>query len=317
LISIRKSVSELEKCSQMQAATVSGYAMAICAVGEYAVQLDPVQNQAQFRQFRQNLSALQKAVVAASEPEDFQAIQASLRSELRDYRDKAQECLVRMRAEMQDAADAMQALTEGVATSVTDHKQQLEDNLQTLRAAAESEDLAQVRTAIRTAIAGIEQCCEQVLRANQVMIAQFNDEIRSLHREMDNERKLLYTDRASGAWNRKKIETRIEDLLDRGEAFCVVIARMNSLKRLGKGVLKELVKRANGILGRDAMFGRWKEDEFAVIVEANTATAIAISSELSRVMLRITTVVVEQPPGGDPDKFRQRLKQASDVLHGA
>src|ERR1035438_5564214 len=148
------------------------------------------------------------------------------------------------------------------------------------------------------------------------MIAQFHDEIRSLHREMDNERKLLYTDRVSGAWNRKKMESRIEDLLDRGETFCVVIAWLNNLKRLEGSTLKEMVKSANGILGRDAMFGRWNEDEFAVIVDANAAAAIAISAELSRIMVRVTTVVVEQPSGSDPEKFRQRLEQASDLLHG-
>jgi GGDEF domain-containing protein len=310
LISIRKSVSELEKCSQMQAAAASGYALAICAVGEYAVELDP----AQTSQFRQNLGALRKAVEAASEPEDLEATQASLRSELRDYRDKAQACLVRMRSEIHAAAEAMQALTEGVSTNGTDHRQPLETNLQTLRTAAECGDLAQIRTVIRTAIAGIEQCCDQAFRANQLMIAQFNDEIRSLHREMDNERKLLYTDRASGAWNRKKMESRIEDLLERGETFCVVIAWF---KRPEESTLKDLVKRAHGILGNSAMFGRWTEDEFVVIVEANAGAAIAISGELSRMMARVTTVVVEQPSGGDPDKFRHKLQQASGVLRGA
>jgi GGDEF domain-containing protein len=310
LISIRESVNELEKCSQMQAATASSYALAICAVGEYAVEFDS----AQTSQFRQNLGALRQAVEAASEPEDLVATQSSLRSELRDYRDKTQARLVRIRAEMQAAAEAMQALTEGVSTNGTDHRQQLETNLQTLRTAAAGEDLAQIRSVIRTAIAGIEQCCDQAFRANQLIIAQFNDEIRSLHREMDNERKLLYTDRASGAWNRKKLESRIEDLLEHGETFCVVIAWF---KRPEESTLKDLVQRVNGILGNDAMFGRWTEDAFAVIVEANAAAAIAVSAGLSRMMMRVTTVVVEQPRRGDPDKFRHRLKQASGVLTGA
>lgn len=312
MISIRKSVSELEKYSRMQAATASSYALAISAEAEFAVELDPEQ----LRQFREHLGTLQKAVESASEPEDFEATQSSLRSELRDYRDQAHQCLARMRAEMQDAAEAMQALTEGVASNGTDYKHQLQLSLQGLRAAAESEDVAQIRAAIKTAIAGIEECCDQALRENQLMIAQFNDEIRSLHREMNNERKLLYTDRASGAWNRKKIESRIEDLLERADAFCVVIARIN-VKRLEESGLKELVKRANAVLGREAMFGRWKEDEFAVLVEANAATAIAVSAELSKVMERVNTVVVERTLGSDPDNFRQRLKQTSHVLRGA
>ncbi len=299
-------VSELEKCAQMRAVMASSYAMAICAVGEYAVDLDP----AQTSQFRENLGALRHAVDAASEPEDFQAAESSFRSALRDYRDKAQESVIRMRADMQAAAGAMEALTEGVSMNGTDHRQHLEASLQMLRTAADSGDLTQIRVVIQTAIGGIEQCCDQAFRASQLKIAQFNDEIRSLHREMDNERKLLYTDRVSGAWNRKKIDSRIEDLLDRGETFCVVIATLN-VKSLEKSALRNLVKRANGILGHDAMFGRWNEDEFAAIVEANAATAFAVSRELSRIMARAAIVVVEQPSGSDPDQFRVRLKQGA------
>ena len=310
MISIRKFVSELEKCSQIQAVTASSYALAICAIGEYAVELDL----AQAEQFRQNLGVLRQAVELAGEPADFQASQSTLRSELRDYRDKAHKSLARMRAEMQDAAEAMQALTEGVATNGTDYKHQLEVSLQTLQTAAESDDLPKIRAVIRAAIATIEQCCDQALRENQMIIAQFNDEIRSLHREMNNERTLLYTDRVSGAWNRKKIENRIEDLLERGEAFCVVVIWLNHVKRLEESALKEMVKGAKAILGHDAMLGRWNENEFAVIVEANAATAIGISAELSRIMPRITTAVIEHSSGSDPDKFRLRLKQASHII---
>jgi GGDEF domain-containing protein len=334
LVSILKSVNELEEFARLQEQTKSSYAMAIRSSAEYVVELDA----AQAAEFRQHLGALQQAAQAACQTEDFQAIESSFRGELRDYRDRAQDWLARMRSEMQGTAQALQSLADGLSSTGTDYEQQLNADLQALRNASDGHNLAQIRTTIKSAVASIALSLDQMQRANHLTIAQLHDEIRLLHREMDNERKAFFTDPASGAWNREKMAGRIEELLDRGEAFCVVIAWLNNFKRTkGKvsqtvieGALKALVKRAHGLLGRDAMFGRWDEDEFVVIVEAVTARAIAVSTELSQQLslryvvqqdgvshqlpVRVTTTLVDRSPGSDAGQFRERLKHASVAL---
>jgi GGDEF domain-containing protein len=336
LVSILKSVSELEEYARLQQQTKSSYAMAIRSAAEYVVELDA----AQAKEFRQHLGTLQQAAETALQVEDFRAIESSFRGELRDYRDRSQDWLARMRSEMQGTAQALQSLADGLSSNGTGYEQQLNADLQALRGAADSHNLAQIRATIKSAVASIALSLDQMQRANRLTAAQLHDEIRLLHREMDNERKALFTDPVSGAWNHEKMAGRIEELLDRGEAFCVVIAWLNNFKRAkGKasqpvveGALKALVKRAHGILGRDAMLGRWAEDEFIVIVEAVAARAIAMSTELSQQLslryvvqqdgvshhlpLRVTTTVVDRSPGSDPDQFRERLKHGSVALRG-
>jgi GGDEF domain-containing protein len=336
LVSILKSVNELEEFARLQEQTKSSYAMAIRSSAEYVVELDA----GQAAEFRQHLGALQQAALAACQTEDFKAIESSFRGELRDYRDRSQDWLARMRSEMQGTAQALQSLADGLSSTGTGHEQQLNSDLQALRNAADGHNLAQIRAIIKSAVASIALSLDEMQRANRLTVAQLHDEIRLLHREIDNERKAFFTDPASGAWNREKMAGRIEELLERGEAFCVVIAWLNNFKRTkGKvsqtvieGALKALVKRAHGILGRDAMFGRWDEDEFVVIVEAVTARAIAVSTELTQQLslryviqqdgishqlpVRVTTTVVDRSPGSDPAQFRERLKHASVALRG-
>jgi GGDEF domain-containing protein len=336
LISIRKSVDELERLQRLQQATAANYAMALRAAAEYAVELEP----SQAGQFRQHLNALQVALQKASREEDYQVVQSSFRGELRAYRDQSQDWLARVRGELQAAAEAMQTLANGLSANGVDHEKQLKKDLQALSSAINIEDLSQVRAVVRAAVASIAEGHDQARRANQMMVAQLHDEIRSLHREIDSERRANYTDPFSGAWNRRKCEDKLGELLQHGEAFCVVLVWLSNLKRMETsasravidGTLKALVKRATGIAGKDAPIGRWSTDEFLVFLELEPASASSVSGELSKqlssryaiqehgvsqqVSLRVDTVVVDRPTGTDPERFRQRLDQTSAVLRG-
>src|SRR5208282_3012716 len=114
----------------------------------------------------------------------------------------------------------------------------------------------------------------------------------SLHREIDNERRALFTDTASGAWNRDKIRLRIEDNLTRTDGFGVILICITNLKWLTAthpytvtdAALKALVKRTHGIVGKDAMIARWSEDEFAVLMELDPTRAISVSSEICKAL---------------------------------
>ena len=78
----------------------------------------------------------------------------------------------------------------------------------------------------------ISKSYEQLREANHLMIAQIRDEIQALHSEMDNSRRSLLVDRATGAWNRQKIETRMEELLERKEGFVAIVMWVSNIKRL-------------------------------------------------------------------------------------
>ncbi|HEY4360425.1 MAG TPA: diguanylate cyclase [Bryobacteraceae bacterium] len=330
-------MSDLERLADLQKTTASCYQQAIRASAEYAVDLNPGQT----AEFRQHLLALQQTVEKAEAAEHFQALQSSFRGELREYRDRSREWLEKTRADLKAAAEAMQVLAQNVASNGADHGQQLKDDLRRLVSITDTSDLGKIRTAVRETALSITRSFENMQRETQLLVVQLNDEIRSLHREMNNERKALYTDPVSGAWNRDKINLRMEELLTRGEGFSVVILWISNLKRLEcscsplviEGALKAMVKRLAGLLGTDATVGRWSHDEFIVLLDLAPSATTTLCAEMAQALssrysvqengiaqhltLRLATAIADHPPASNPEKFRAKLQLLAGAMQGS
>ena len=330
-------MTELERQERLQRVTAGCYALALRSASDYAVELD----RSDVESFRGHLKTLRESLSTATEPEEFESIQSSFRGELRDYRDRTQERIEKMRADVQAAAEAMQSVANEVTSRGDDHEAELRADLQKLSDAAEGGDLEKIRAVVRETVASIGEGYRQMRSSNQLAIAQLHDEIRSLHRQMDQEQRTLHTDESSGAWNRKKIEGRIEDLAARKESFCVVLMWLRDLRpllnsqprRLIAGLLHAFVKRTAGILGTDAMVGRWSETEFAVILDSGPEAAMALSAVLARQLsaryavqddgtarhlsLHVSSGVIEYPAETGTDAFQDKLEQLSFALEQA
>ena len=329
-------MTDLERLADLQKTTASCYQQAIRAAAEYAVDLDASQT----AEFRKHLFALQETVEKADAPDHFHALQSSFRGELREYRDRSKEWLEKTRADLKAAAEAMQVLAQSVASNGADHAQLLKADLQKLVAISDSNDLSQIRAVIRATAHSITKSFEHMQRETQLLVVQLNDEIRSLHREMSNERKALYTDPVSGAWNREKTNLRVEELLTRGEGFSVIILWISNLKRLEascsqvviEGALKAMVKRLAGLLGSDAIVGRWSHDEFLVLLDLAPSATTTLCAEMAQALssrysvqengiaqhltLRLATAIADHPPASNPEKFRAKLQLLAGAMQG-
>ena len=336
MISLRKAATELERLEDLQQTLAKCYAMAIKSSSEYVVELDP--HSAEY--FRQRLQSLDQQCSQASAPEHYNAVQASLRGELRNYRDQAREQTARMRKDLQNAAAAMRVFAESVSSSGEDCDLQLHQEVDRLEALAASDNIEQIRVGIESATGAILHSFGQLRRSHQLVVTQLQDEIRTLHQAMDNERSRMDRDHASGAWNRQKLNERIEHLLRQNEPFCVLLVSARNLRRLERQytpaviteALRALVQQFDGILGGEAMIGRWSEDLFSAILEMDPSGAMALSSEINRKlsmsypvwhsgvaqMLTIETSsgIVDRRRDSDSSKFYRKLEQMAAAMAG-
>ena len=336
LLSILKTVNEMEKLEAMHRSALNSYGEVLRAAAEYPVEIEPSDAQI----FRRHLQTLRKMLESAARKEDFQIIHASFRGEVRDYRDKANEWITSMRGELKAAAEAMQTLSVRVAENGNGHESRLKGDLEKLKTAAMCDDLSRIRATVQHVAASISRSYEQLREANNLMIAQLRDEIQALHREMDNSRRSLFVDRSSGAWNRQKIETRMEELLERKEGFAAIVMWVSNLKRLEascsstliNGGMKAMVQRATAVVGAEVMIGRWAEDQVVLLLDVDATTAVAVSNELGaklssryavqedgiahQITLHVAMAVVDHPAGDDQRRFRNKLEQMTGVLLG-
>jgi GGDEF domain-containing protein len=336
MISLRKAATELERLEELKQTLAKCYALAIKSSSEYAVELDPHSTE----YFRQRLLLLDTQCGQASAPEHYNAVQASLRGELRNYRDQAREQLGRMRKDLQNAAAAMRVFAESVSTSGNDCDLQLRREVEQLEALAASDDIEKIRCGIESTTGAIIRSYGQLRRSHQLVVTQLQDEIRTLHQAMDNERSRMERDHASGAWNRQKLNQRIDQLLQRNDPFCVLLVSARNLRRLERqyssavitDALRTLVQQFDNILGGEAMIGRWSEDVFSAILELDPGSAMALSTEINRKLsmsfpvwttgvaqmltIETTTGIVDRRKDSDSSKFYRKLEQMAEAMAG-
>jgi len=300
---------------------------AIQAIADYAVVVDPEQA----AELRDHLLKMRAQLERAAQPEEYDAVRSNLRGELRLYRDQSAVLIEQLRRDAHSAEAAAKSLAGAVVANGADYEKHLEEDLKALNGVQEIEDLAHIKQVVRGAVEDINENWRKLSRANQLLIAQLHDEIRTLHRQMDHDRRAHITDNVSGAWNRERLNQRIDDDLGRGDSFCLVLAAITNFAAVKASVtpvvmertLQALVKRIHGVVGADAMVGRWSESEFGVLLEAEAAHGLWMSGKISRalstrysiqeegvarsVILIVDTSLIDHHRGNDPQKFRDKL----------
>lgn len=337
MISIRKSATELDRLENLLRTVTAGYGNAVRSTAQYAIEVDPLEAQL----FRQHIEALGDRLCSAAGPEHWEAVETSFRSELRAYRDQATEQLGRMRADLKAAAEAMLTFADGVASSGLDHEEQIQKELGQLKSAMECESLTQIRTMIGSAVSAIAASVAKMQSSHQLVIAQLRDEMRLLHKQIETERRTLYTDRDTGLWNRQKLDSQIVDRLENDQHFCLLLVRLRNLKRLEHkysrpvvvGAIQAFLECFTAMIGEGAFLGRWNEESFAAILDIEQADAIAIAEKATaklsgtysvqekgawlNVPLQAVAGIADHPASDDGASFHQELLRMSDVLSSA
>jgi GGDEF domain-containing protein len=343
VISIRKSVDDLTRLDELAkrealfSTIFDCYTLAIQSTAHYAVEVDSALTIA----FRAHLQTIEEQSRHAVTAEQLRDAQSCFRGELREYRDKSRTQLLKLRKEIEDTTVAMTLFADSVASNGENHELEMKSQLQGLELSAQSNDVQEIRGAIGTAVVGIRCSVDQNRRANQFVIAQLQDEIRSLHREIEEERKTIYTDRASGAWNRAKIDLHLDNLLRQNQPFCLLLVWVRNLKRIEnqyprgivESTLQALVSRFAGIAGEGAMIGRWTDDQFVAVLDVSPGSAIPLSAEATRklsgtyviqedglsqkVVLNATSGLIDRAANADSSTFRQKLEQLAVAICGA
>lgn len=285
MISIQSSLSELDRCHQHRALAVECYRAAIRNVAQYAVELDAATTDPH----RQYLTAL-AAELAEAQPGALDESRATLRGLLRDYRDRAARYLNGLRDQLKATARALQETVDALAQSDGDHSARMHEAMARLRRAADSDGGGTIRTVVLAAVDSIEDSLEKIHKQHQFTIAQFQTEISLLHGRVDSLEKAAAIDQATKFSNRRTIEEYLRSLPG-GRA--VLLAQVRGLAqaqaRFGAALGDELVatfgRRLRNSLPKDAVVGRWNEQDFLVILPDGLAEdavkAQAVANHLS------------------------------------
>jgi GGDEF domain-containing protein len=337
MISILKSATEIDRLDNLLQAARECYMLTIRSLAQYAPEIDP----SVLAKFQSHLGVLEQEWQSAESPDNMRSVQASVRGELRGYRDQTREQMSRLRKELEGAAAVMASFADGITSSSADCESEMKRRLDQLEAIGAIDDLQEIRGGIRIAVSEIGACVDQMARGTQLITAQFQDEIRLLHQEFQAERHALFTDIASGAWTRQKLDLKLNELLRQNDRFCVVLVAIRNLPRIKadystvvqEGTVKAMIGRLLSTLGTGVSIGRWSHNQFAGVLDANPAALGGIAANLAEklngtysvqedgmaheVKLEVTTIALDRPVGSDAAAFLRELDRVSHwQLHG-
>ena len=334
MISIRKTTNELERLEASLRIATEVYENGLLATAQYAVELNP----ADVLNFRQHLDGIRERIPRGPNEEEWRNAQASFRGELREFRDKARERIAGLHLEIRNAAEAMQSFAESVAASGTGHEKEIRTSLAELDRATRSESIAEIHGIVANVRESVAHSVERITQRHQMMIAELRDEVRMLHQHIEAERHTAALDVSTGVWNRMKLDSRISGLLEAREPFCLLLVRIRNFKQTEvrysrevlEGALKALLQRLTGMLGNKSKVGRWNEDSFAAVLEAEPAAVIRLSRDVTQrlsgmysvqvngsahsVSFHVTAGVIDRATGGDAQSFHKKLVQMSEAL---
>jgi GGDEF domain-containing protein len=329
MVSIRDSLSELDKLHALQSSAVENYMAVLRDVEQYAVEIDEEITPA----FQQHLAALAAGLKQRSAVEDLVASRSLVRNELRDYRDRAAVVLNNLRRDLSEKLEALGVIVEAMACADGDHEERMNKAITSLRKLAATPAATSVRTALIEAAGQIQASVEEVKRQNSLTIGQFMVEIKTLHKRIETLETAGRKDVLTGLFSRVEMEGRISAEIDGRNGFSLLLLRICNLpmvqRQFGAGIRADVTaaftKRMHGSLPDNAIVGRWSEEQFLVLLPVNKVQAMDLAKKLTehiagmyvcmdngkpqRPSLQVNVAVIEHQPGGPYESLIARINQ--------
>jgi GGDEF domain-containing protein len=324
MISIQASLTELDRAHQLRQALVDIYLTSINDVGQYALDLD----QSITGEFRKKLTGLTEEL-SRTGADALEGSGAALRETLRDFRDRGSAYLSNLRDELNGTAKALEKILDGLTQSGGDSEQRMRGALDRLKGLATSREGGAMGTAVAAATLSIETCLDQMRKQHQVMVSQFQTEIKMLHKRIDTLETAASKDLLTRLATRAEIVERIRATPAGG--YCLVLSGVIGLLRAevqhgkdaGEDLAGAFIKRLRSGVPPTAIVGRWGAEQFVVMDAMKQSSAVNLGKWITgnlggaycilkagkpaRPILQPMVAVIEATPQESSDQILRRV----------
>ncbi len=329
MISLKRSMSELEKLESLQHTALECCGSVMEAAGRYAVEIEAEQT----RRFRKELKKLAIRVKSATAAGELRETRLTFQTELQEYSGKAARYLQALREKLSDATRALSGIVETIHVGEGDDRR-LQIDLGRLSTLAQTPEVARVCPELEIVAAAVEDSVSRLRKRNQVVIGQLRSEIEGLRNALENARQAAVRDPISGVLNRAETLARIHGAIKKKRHLSLVFLWLSNLeyiaRRYGSHCRDEVIanfsKRLLETTGPEAVAGRWGDDRFVTLIERPKPEAIWIAETFERrltgpyivkesdftreIVLRLKSGVVEY----SPEMTETGLMKAADKL---
>jgi GGDEF domain-containing protein len=276
MISIQNSVTELEKAECARDLALECYLGAVQGAAQYAVELEEKLTGS----YRKHLAAAAAEIAGGTEAV-LRASRGTVQALFRDYHDRAARYLNGLREELSGTARALEDILVSLCESDGDYENRLREAAGRLRSASGTPEGAPLRAVLLAASESIEHSLEEMRKSHQLTTAQFQVEIRGLHKRIDDLESAAAIDKLTRLFTGREVEARVGAPPPAG--FRLLAIRVNGLRppAVAAEVAGTLVKRLHSALPDETPVGRWNADGFVAFLDTNRPEAIARGRRLA------------------------------------
>ncbi|MCX6625303.1 MAG: diguanylate cyclase [Acidobacteria bacterium] len=336
MISLRKSLTDLDQLEGMFHAASEAYREALQAVRDNVVEVDA----RAAAEHKDRLSSIVRLFDQVTDRDAFLETATVLRTELRGYQETTSRHLGRLHHQLSATVSALQQMMESLASGSENQQDRLKSEMERLKALMRIEDLATLRSGISESLNGISGCIDHIHRQNQLVVAQLRDEIRTLHSRVESAERTAAVDPVTGTMNRREVEVSIQREVSSSTSFCLIFVWVKNLKLLqrqyGRKISDDLTiaacRRFTEVVEQRGSVGRWSDDELIAIVRVQKTEAIRLCKDLPsqlkgphecthqgrtlHLLLQVSAGVVEARPGERAERLLDRADTLMRALAG-
>lgn len=260
----------LEELERQSRSALSSYQAAIASFEAHVVEVE----RDLAAGLRQQLRQLRQMLAAPPTAELLEATRKSLDNYLREFKALSNDVLKARERDLREILAAVAEATAAMAERSDRHASQFRSVTQQLEAAAELDSLSLIRQRIAEATSRLRRCTEQMHAQDHAAAAHMEEQIRRLHRRLEEAETLAQTDPLTGLANRRRAEAFIEGHLMAGRPFFILLFDLDHFKTIndryghtvGDQVLVAFAQRLSVQFPPEDVVCRWGGDEFLVIV---------------------------------------------------
>ncbi len=150
-----------------------------------------------------------------------------------------------------------------------------------LQAAAELDDLTEIRKALLSNTAELRTCVQKMSEDSQDSLEKLRADLADYRVRLEETEQLASMDQLTGLANRRRVEQRLGLLVREATPFCVIIFDLNNFKTIndtyghlaGDRLLKQFATELRARFRATETVGRWGGDEFIVILDCSLIQA--------------------------------------------
>ncbi len=328
LLSLKANIDTLDRQYQLFGKAVSCYSDALAGVEKHV--LVPCASKA--AETPLTLEPQRRALLQNPSEYSFDTARSTLSSVL----EFAADHIHRQLAGTVDLAEVLHVLSVTAASlqrRTTERESRFLGVATHLQTAAEQEDVTELRNQIYAQINHITSLVEEMRLENEQIVCDLEKEMHQYRSKLDEAEEVANRDSLTGLANRRVLQSRIQQHIDSGLPFCLLMMDLNRFKAVndkyghlaGDELLKLFAARLRRQLRSDDTAARWGGDEFVVILPCRLSDALArarfleaalrgdyvlnVGSSTLRVSVGVSIGVAERHSSETADQLMARADQ--------